>query len=120
MPLQDVGDSRKAYACVDLDVLLPTTLTPLNLPPTDSANIMLLLSGLENVFKALQKEACAVLYFSRDSVKTDLKLTLCVIAQRQCCGVLYANSVKLLLKLTLRVIAQKVSYAVWRIQSEKY
>ena len=49
--------------------------------------------------------AWAVLTFSRDELKTTLKLTLRAIAQIRSCDVLSAYSVNVPLKLILRVIA---------------
>ena len=52
-------------------------------------------------------------------MKTVLKLTLRVIAQKQSCDVLRAYSMKAVLKLTLLVIAQNWSCDVSRVQRER-
>ena len=59
-----------------------------------------------------------MMIFSRDSVKTVLKLTFRLIAQIQACDVLRAYSVKVVLKLALRAIAQKQSCDVSRAQRD--
>ena len=76
------------------------------MPRTDSAITGLLLPGVSPYDT------------SRDSVKTVLKLTLDVMAQRQSCNIISAYSVKVVLKPTSRVIAQKQSCGVYCVQRE--